>query len=135
MSQQKRRKFTFCVREDLKDAYEMLSIMVDSGASETVASRDEFKNYELKMTSPTRATCSSAAEASAAIVNKGETIIVAADDRGVVSYVKFQMCDGLSENKILGSVSRLVRAGHTVVFQNPKWGRCVVNDPKGEKCS
>ena len=58
--------------EDRKQEYEKISIMIDSGASETVAPADKFGGYELKKTTATGTTYSSAAAASAAIVNKGE---------------------------------------------------------------
>ena len=38
------------------------------------------------------------------------------------------MCEGMSENKILGSVSRLTQAGHAVVFQDPKYGSYIINN-------
>ena len=49
-------------------------------------------------------------------MNKGEKVLETMDENGVVNYVKFQMCEGSSGNKILGSVIRFVQAGHVVVF-------------------
>jgi hypothetical protein len=103
-------------------------MMVDSGASETVASSDRFEAYELIMTNAVGTKYSSASEAGTAIVNKGEKVIEVTDEKGVESQVRIQICDGLSPNKILASVSRLVQAGHSVVFQDPQWGSYIQNN-------
>jgi hypothetical protein len=52
---------------------------------------------------------------------------------GVESWPKFQMCKGLGNDKILGSVSRLVEAGHSVVFRSPEMGSYVQNNANGSR--
>ena len=111
------------------DEYEKISIMIDSGASETVASLDKFPMYKSAMTTATGTTYASAADKqSGDIVNIGEKVVETIDEHGITSHVKFQMCKGLGEGKILGSVSRMVQSGHTVVFQNPEWGSYIQNN-------
>ena len=41
------------------------------------------------------------------------------------------MCKGLDEGNILGSVSRMVQAGHTVVFRSPELGSYIENNANG----
>ena len=116
-----------------EEEYEQISVMVDSGASETVASEEKFEAYELIATTAVGTQYSAAAESGAAIVNKGEKLIDVVDANGVATKARFQICSGLSQSKILGSVSRLVQAGHTVVFRNPQKGSYIQNDANGYK--
>ena len=121
---------TLCT--NIHDEYEKISVMVDSGASETVAPHDKFPSYELIETTASGITYSSAAESQAEdIVNMGEKFVETSDVNGVKSWAKFQMCKGLGNGKILGSVSRLVQANHTVVFRDPEWGSYIENNSNG----
>ena len=43
------------------------------------------------------------------------------------------MCRGLGQNRILGSVSRLVEAGHSVVFRSPELGSYIQNNWNGHR--
>ena len=117
---------------NIHDDYEKISVMVDSGASETVASHEKFLSYELVETTASGVTYSSAAESQAEdIIDVGEKFVETVDENGVTSWAKFQMCKGLGNGKILGSVSRLVQANHTVVFRDPRWGRYIENNTNG----
>ena len=116
---------------NVEEEYEKISVMVDSGASETVASDDKFPSYELKATTAVGTQYSAAAKEGGAIENKGEKLIDVVDENGMVTQAKFQMFAGLSQSKILGSVSRLVQAGHTVVFRDPQRGSYIQNDANG----
>jgi hypothetical protein len=114
------------------DEYEKVAIMIDSGASETVASMDKFPSYPLELTTASGTTYSSAAEKQAEdIVNMGQKYVQVVDEYGVESWAKFQMCKGLGNDKILGSVSRLVEAGHSVVFRKPELGSYIQNNLNG----
>ena len=111
------------------DEFEKIEVMIDSGASETVASMDKFPSYPLEDTTASGTTYSSAAEKQAeAIVNMGQKFVEAVDEKGNVSWAKFQMCKGLGQNRILGSVSRLVESGHSVVFRSPELGSYIQNN-------
>ena len=109
------------------EEYEQISLMIDSGSSETVASSDKFQGYQLVPTSAVGTKYSSASEEAQAIVNAGEKVIEIVDSNGTANQLRIQMCDGLSSNKVLGSVSRLVQAGHRVVFQDPQYGSYIEN--------
>ena len=111
------------------DEYEKIEVMIDSGASETVASMDKFPAYPLEDTTASGTTYSSAAEKQAeAIVNMGQKYVQVTDEQGSTSWAKFQMCKGLGEKLILGSVSRLVESGHSVVFRSPELGSYIQNN-------
>lgn len=106
--------------------------MVDSGASETVASADHFSGYPLVQTTASGTTYSpAAANAAEEITNVGDKYIRVVDSNGVESMAKFQMCRGLGRDKILASVSRLIQSGHSVVFQAPEYGSYIVNNKNG----
>ena len=114
------------------DEFEKIAVMVDSGASETVASHDRFPSYPVVGTTASGTTYSSAAEnQSEDIVNVGEKFVEVVDENGTASWAKFQMCKGLGQEKILGSVSRLVQSGHTVVFRSPELGSYIENNANG----
>jgi hypothetical protein len=117
---------------NVHEEYEKIEVMIDSGASETVASEDKFASYNLVETTATGTTYSSAAEKQAEnIVNVGQKFVQVVDEKGNESWAKFQMCRGLGQNRILGSVSRLVEAGHTVVFRSPELGSYIQNNGNG----
>ena len=106
--------------------------MIDSGASETVASQDKFPSYPLVETTASGTTYTSAAKKQAEdIVNIGQKYVLVVDDEGTESWAKFQMCKGLGQNRIWGSVSRLVQAGHGVVFRSPDVGSYSQNNMSG----
>ena len=63
----------------------------------------------------------------------GEKFVEVTDDNGNNTWAKFQMCKGLGHNKILGSVSRLVQAGHNVVFRSPELGSYIENTNNGHR--
>ena len=64
-------------------------------------------------------------------MNIGQKYVQVVDDKGTESWANFQMCEGLGQNRILGSVSRLVEAGHSVVFRSPKLGSYIQNNANG----
>jgi hypothetical protein len=80
------------------DEYEKVSVMIDSGASETVGSMEKFPSYPLETTTASGTTYSSAAEKQAEdIVNMGQKYVQVVDEYGVESWAKFQMCKGFGQ--------------------------------------
>ena len=119
---------------NIHDEYEKIEMMVDSGASDTVASQEKFSSYPLVETTASGTTYSSAAEKDVEqIINVGQKYVQVVDSRGNESWAKFQMCKGLGQNRILGSVSRLVEAGHSVVFRSPELGSYIQNFKNGHR--
>ena len=51
------------------------------------------------------------------IVNVGQKYVRVVDENCTESWAKFQMCSGLGRDKFLGSGSRLVESGQSVVFR------------------
>ena len=116
----------------VEDDYEKVSIMIDSGASETVAPAECFESYDLVKTTASGTTYASAAAGDCnEIVNIGEKFVEVVDENGTTTWAKFQVCRGLGKDKVLGSVSRLVQAGHRVVFQSPELGSYIENVVNG----
>ena len=80
---------------NIHDEYEKIEMMIDSGASETVASQDKFSSYPLVETTASGTTYSSAAEKDVEqIINVGQKYVQVVDYRGNESWAKFQMCKG-----------------------------------------
>ena len=66
--------------------YEKVFLMIDSGASETVASETEFGGYPLQKTTATGVTYAGAAEQRNEITNVGEKCVETIDENGVTSW-------------------------------------------------
>ena len=116
----------------VEDDYEKVSIMIDSGASETVAPAECFESYDLVKTTASGTTYASAAASDGnEIVNIGDKFVEVVDENGTTTWAKFQVCRGLGKVNVLGSVSRLVQAGHRVVFQSPELGSYIENVVNG----
>lgn len=114
------------------EEHDMISIMVGSGASGTVASSDHFADYPLiQATAFSTTYTSAAANAAEEITNVGEKYLQVADYNGIESMAKFQKCRGLGRDMVLASVSRLIQIGHSVVFQAPEYGSYIVNNKNG----
>ena len=84
MNAQTREKQHLCM--NTHDEYEKFAVMISSGASETTYLSAARKQAE-------------------DIVNVGQRYMRVVDDHGTESWAKFQMCKGLGQHKILGSVS------------------------------
>ena len=55
------------------------------------------------------------------------------DEDGTLNHMKIQMCDNLNPKKLLASVSRLIQAGHRVVFDDVQAGSYIENKTTGKK--
>jgi hypothetical protein len=113
--------------------WEQVRFMVDSGASETVASTEKFKGIDLVETTITGTEYSAAGSGGKAITNMGEKRLEVMDENGTMSFMKVQMCDGLNPKKFLASVSRMNQAGHRVVFDDVESGSYIENKVTGVK--
>ncbi len=88
-------------------------------------------SYPLEETTASGTTFSAAVKKAEDIVNIGQKYVQVGDDKGTEGWAKFQMSKGLRHNRILGSVSRLVEAGHSVVFRSPELGSYIQNNANG----
>ena len=66
-------------------------------------------------------------------MNIGQKYVQVVDNKGTESWANFQMCKGLGQNRTWGSVSRLVEAGHSVVFISPELGSYTQNNLNGHR--
>ena len=115
------------------EQWEMVSFMVDSGASETVANSASFVGFETVETSATGTKYSTAGQGGPVVTNRGEKVIEVMDNNGAMSFMKVQMCDNMDPKKYLASVSRINQAGHKVVFDSPENGSYIENKETGNK--
>ena len=114
------------------DGDEKIAVIDGSGASETVVSVEKFESYPIVKTTTSGTTNSTAAGSQAEdIVNVGQRYVRVVEDHGTESWVKFQMCKELGQDKMLGSVSRLVESGHSVMFRHPNQGSYNQNNSHG----
>ena len=111
----------------------MVSFMVDSGASETVANDKTFEGFVVTPTSATGTQYSSASSGGPTIENMGEKVVEVMDSNGAMNFMKVQMCSNLNPKKYLASVSRINQAGHVVVFDTPDCGSFIQNKRSGVK--
>ena len=93
--------------------WEMLRMVVDSGASETVLPKEACQHV------PTRASVGSlagktyAAANGGEIRNEGEKLMMVVTETGEKRQLTMQVCE---VNKALLSVSKVCKAGHRVIF-------------------
>ena len=118
---------------DPKNAW--VSFMVDSGASETVAphSCPKLASYTAEPTSVSGIKYSSASDTGEAITNMGMKRLRVRDQWGNVFDITAQSCNNLCKSKYLLSVSRLIQAGHRVVFDAPDTGSYIENRESGQR--
>ena len=55
------------------------------------------------------------------------------DSNGHMNFMKVQACENLNRKKLLASVSRIIQAGHRVVFDTPEEGSYIENKATGNK--
>ena len=114
------------------EEYEKISVMNDSGASETVVSVEKFEPYPIEKRTASDTTYSSAAGKQAEdVVNVGQRHIPVVGDHDTESWAKFQMSRGPGHDKVLGSVSRWDGSGLSVVFRHPEQERYILNNSIG----
>ena len=95
------------------DGYELVEMLVDSGASETVVPPQVVSSAEVVPSDASRRGVMYEVANGSSIPNLGQKTFRAATQEGHVRDLTAQVAD---TNKSLMSVSRLVAAGNTVVF-------------------
>jgi len=114
----------------IEEGWEQMSILVDSGSTETVAPESALAGYELKSTDWSESGKGYSAANGTDIPNLGEKVVRAQTESGMWCTMRFQIC---SVTKPLGSVSRICQAGSRVVFQPPEEGSYIQNVTTGKK--
>ena len=104
---------------NLEEGWEQISILIDSGSTETVAPEGILKGYELISTDWSESGKGYSAANGSEIPNLGEKVVRGQTMNGMWCSMKFQVC---SVTKPLGSVSRMCQAGSRVIFCPPEEG-------------
>ena len=115
-----------------KDGWKAISILIDSGASDSVAPAGTFPGVPIYETTASKGNLFYTAAGGHIIRNEGmcRPIIRTTDGNGYV--MSFQVA-GVS--KALGAVSRIAGAGNRVIFDDPNTvGSCIQNKRTG-KCT
>ena len=107
------------VLNNLEEGWEQISILIDSGSTETVAPEGILKGYELVSTDWSESGKGYSAANGSEIPNLGEKVVRGQTMNGMWCSMKFQVC---SVTKPLGSVSRMCQAGSRVIFCPPEEG-------------
>ena len=98
-----------------KNEWEMLpyDLVIDSGAAETVIPLSWLASHPTQESPDSRAGAYYTAANGERIENEGQKILTLATSEGVIRKMTFQVC---KSSKALGSVSKICKAGHRVVF-------------------
>ena len=117
--------------EEYQDGFKAISILIDSGASDSVAPPETFPEINIFETTASRAGLQYTAAGGEKIRNQGMCRPVIQTTDGLTHSMAFQVA---AVSKPLGAVSRIVGAGNRVVFddkdgvgsyiQNRKTGKC-----------
>ena len=97
-----------------REEYEEIEMAVDSGATETVVGEDMLQSVETKEGEASRKGVQYEVASGTLIPNLGEKKFVAVGEHGEMRRMTAQVCE---VNKALLSVSKMVRAGNRVVFE------------------
>jgi hypothetical protein len=116
---------------NVEAGWEFVSILIDSGSTETVAPKDSLKGYELTSTDWSETGKGYTAANGTDIPNLGEKVVKGqAANGGMWCSMTFQICE---VTKPLGSVSRICQAGSRVVFGPPEEGSYIEHIQTGKK--
>ena len=95
------------------NGWQLLSIIIDSGAAETVIPHKQVQGYKIQETSDSKAGLCYASATGDPIPNMGEQILPLGTAEGTWRSMRFQAAP---VERPLGSVMRICEAGHRVVF-------------------
>ena len=118
------------VINNVEEGWELISVLIDSGSTETVAPKDSLRGYELMSTDWSEAGKGYSAANGSDIPNLGEKIVKGQAMNGMWCTMRFQICE---VTKPLGSVSRICQAGSRVVFGPPNEGSYIEHVTTGKR--
>ena len=99
--------------------WELLSITVDSGAAESVIPENRCTQYPTRDTERSLSGMQYQGADGSKIPNMGEKAVSGVTQDGVHTRMNFQVCP---VTKALGSVSKMTKQGHRVVFDSEEYG-------------
>ena len=88
-------------------------LVIDSGAAETVIPLSWLGSHPIEESPDSRAGAYYTAANGERIDNEGQRILTLVTSEGIIRKMTFQVC---KSSKALGSVSKICKAGHRVVF-------------------
>ena len=92
----------------------LMSITIDSGASETVCNDNDFQQFDVRVSEGSRNGVQYRDASGNPISNLGEKRVGFVTEQGQKRNMMFQVCD---VSKPLASVSRICKKGHRIVFE------------------
>ena len=110
------------------EGWQRLSIIIDSGAAETVIPYKQIKGYAVQETEDSKEGICYASATSDPIPNMGEQTLPLQTAEGTWRSMRFQAAP---VERPLGSVMRICAAGHRVVFDAEE-GSYILNKTTGE---
>ena len=114
-------------REMERAGWQRFSLAIDSGAAETVIPHNEVHEHPIRETAASKGGVTYASATGAPIPNLGEQILPLLTQEGSLRSMTFQAAP---VDRALGSVKRMCRSGHMVVFDDD--GSYVLNKSTGE---
>ena len=108
------------VEENQRWQFMPYPLVVDSGAAETVLPSDWFEHHKLWESEGSKSGMVYTAANGGELPNEGEKRLFLATVDG--DHLKRMDVQVTNVNKALGSVSRMVKNGHRVVFDQDEWG-------------
>ena len=118
---------TECYMSQWFPQWRMLSLVVDSGAAETVIPHMEVTEHPIKETNASRSGLNYTSATGDPIPNLGEQVLPLLTNEGSLRSMTFQAAP---VDRALGSVKRMCQSGHRVVFGEE--GSYVMNKHTGE---
>ena len=112
----------------LSSGWQLLSIIIDSGAAETVIPHKLIQGYKIQETKDSREGLCYASATGDPIPNLGEQVLPLETAEGTWRSMRFQAAP---VERPLGSVKRICQAGHRVVFDEEE-GSYILNKNTGE---
>ena len=112
----------------LSSGWQLLSIIIDSGAAETVIPHKLIQGYKIQETKDSREGLCYASATGDPIPNLGEQVLPLETAEGTWRSMRFQAAP---VERPLGSVKRICQAGHRVIFDEEE-GSYILNKNTGE---
>ena len=116
------------VSSSLPESVEELEMLVDSGATETVASENDVECVPTEEGAAFKRGVKYEVANGTVIPNLGEKKFEAASEDGVTRHITAQVCD---VNKALLSVKKMTKAGNRVIFDED--GSYIENKSTGDR--
>ena len=125
-------KFDVCnISTEYKEGWKAVSILIDSGASDSVAPKSFFPNIPVMETNASKSGLTYTAVGGHKIRNEGMSRPVFYTETGKPIVMNFQIAE---VSKALGAVSRIAGKNNRVVFDDPNTvGSFIENKTTGKK--